>query len=175
MISILKTSNLNLDSKRVILFFMIFTCYSYFLQAPAGFHNPNEYSRMYLTKAIVDYGTTSIDDVIKKYDITIDRSLYEGHYYSSKAPGLSLLGIPIYFSQKVLERLFGLELSNNSTLYILHLLCLSLPSALFCIFLYNFLKRLHPSKEDHLQLAFGYGLGTIAFTYSTLFFILFFR
>lgn len=56
-------------------------------------YGANTTTRLMLTAAIVDDGTTSID---RHAEITIDRSLVDGKYYADKAPGLSLLAIPTY-------------------------------------------------------------------------------
>jgi 4-amino-4-deoxy-L-arabinose transferase-like glycosyltransferase len=53
----------------------------------------NDNTRLDLVKAIVDENRFEIDSY---YNNTGDRSYYNGHYYSDKAPGQSFLSTPIY-------------------------------------------------------------------------------
>jgi len=156
--------------EKTIFCLLLLFVYIYFFQTPAGFNNPNEYSRMYLTTALVDHGVTSIDAPIEKYGFTEDRSSYEGKTYTSKAPGLSFLGVPVYFLQKSAAELMSVSLSHRAILYALRIFCVSLPSSLFCLYLYLFFQKFAPDRGRPLALVLGYGLGTLAFTYSTLFY-----
>ena len=58
--------------------------YAYFVAAPAW----NQNSRLALTRALVERHTTIIDD---DHETTGDKSFRDGHFYSDKAPGTSLL------------------------------------------------------------------------------------
>src|SRR5512140_753989 len=53
----------------------------------------NQNSRFDLTAAIVERGTLSIDAYLAN---TGDYALFNNHAYTDKAPGLSLLAVPIY-------------------------------------------------------------------------------
>ena len=65
-------------------------CYAYFV--PRGI-DWNADSHLDLTRALVDHHTAVID----AYHAGLgDRSYYHGHYYTDKAPGLSLLAVPVY-------------------------------------------------------------------------------
>ncbi|MEM9435404.1 MAG: hypothetical protein AAGA15_00065 [Pseudomonadota bacterium] len=55
--------------------------------------NANVISRMALVEAIVEEGHTRID---ARQEMTIDKAYANGHYYSDKAPGMSLLAVPAY-------------------------------------------------------------------------------
>ena len=57
------------------------------------FGNPNNITRALLTSSIVESGSTRIDPY---HELTSDKALYEGHYYSDKAPGMALLAVPSY-------------------------------------------------------------------------------
>ena len=56
-----------------------------------SFLNANVVSRLGLAEAIVSRGALTIDAVAPH---TIDKALWRGHFYSDKAPGLSLLVVP---------------------------------------------------------------------------------
>jgi hypothetical protein len=68
---------------------LLFLTYGYFVQAPAW----NENSRFDLTRSLVERGRVDIDPYQHN---TGDKSFREGHYYSDKAPGASLLAVPVY-------------------------------------------------------------------------------
>ena len=72
------------------LFWLLVVCYAYFI--PMG-PNWNADSRLYTTFAIVDHHTLTIDAYRQRLG---DISFARGHYYSDKAPGLSLLAVVPY-------------------------------------------------------------------------------
>jgi hypothetical protein len=53
----------------------------------------NSTTRIMLTTAIVDEGTTRID---RHQALTVDKAERDGHYHSDKAPGMALLAVPVY-------------------------------------------------------------------------------
>ena len=70
--------------------------YAFFIGPPAW----NQNSRLALTRALVEHGDVVIDDW---HVTTGDKSYRDGHFYSDKAPGVSLLSVPPY-ALFVLER-----------------------------------------------------------------------
>ena len=68
---------------------LVFGVYSYFYQAGGW----NQNSRFDLTRAIVEQGTLSIDAYEGN---TGDKAQREGHWFTDKAPGLSVLAVPAY-------------------------------------------------------------------------------
>ena len=60
--------------------------------APQPTNNPQIVTRFGLTLSIVELGRLDID---RFADRTIDKALFEGHYYADKVPGLSFLAIPV--------------------------------------------------------------------------------
>jgi hypothetical protein len=72
----------------------------WFVEAPSW----NQNSRLALTRAIVEHGTTQID----AYHFTTgDKSRRDGHWYCDKAPGVSLLAVPPYAVFHALRRATG--------------------------------------------------------------------
>lgn len=69
-------------------------CFVYFLPR---WHDWNQDARMDMTMSIVNHGTIDIDAY---YFNTGDEDKYKGHYYSNKAPGQSLLGVPVFVVYK---------------------------------------------------------------------------
>lgn len=70
----------------------------------------NSSTRMMLTIALVDEGSTRID---RHQALTVDKAEHEGHYYSDKAPGMAFLAVPAY---AVASRILG---SGNQKLDLL--------------------------------------------------------
>ena len=81
----------------------VFCTYAYFIGPPAW----NQNSRLALTRALVEHGSTIIDPY---HATTGDKSRRDGHFYSDKAPGTSLLALPAYALFYGATTLFGGEL-----------------------------------------------------------------
>ncbi len=81
----------------------LFCTYAYFIGPPAWTQN----SRLALTRALVEHRSTIIDEY---HATTGDKSRRDGHFYSDKAPGASLLAVPAYALYYAGTRLAGGEL-----------------------------------------------------------------
>ena len=81
----------------------IFVTYAYFVARPAW----NQNSRFALTRALVEERSPIID---RDHATTGDKSFRDGHFYCDKAPGLSILAVPVYAVFYGLRRLGGGEL-----------------------------------------------------------------
>lgn len=64
----------------------------------AAVNNPNENVRLYMTVAIVDDGTFAINRIEQLWGYVNDKAIRAGRLYSSKAPGTSYLGVPVYWA-----------------------------------------------------------------------------
>jgi len=182
---------LRMHLSEIVILLTLLVCYGYFFPRWADW-NPN--SRMDLTLALVEQGTFAIDDY---YENTGDYAVYGGHVYTDKAPGTSFLGMPAYavfrslahipIVDRLMTRLsataaFQATLREGGTgllkekvyfaaaLYLTTFFTVSLPSALLGVLLYRFLGRLGLSARLRGGLVLAYGLGTIAFLYSTVFY-----
>src|ERR1700730_17820839 len=71
-------------------FWLIVLCYAYFIATEA---NWNTESHLYPAFSIIDHGTVSIDAYQQRLG---DKSKFQGHWYSDKAPGVSFLALPAY-------------------------------------------------------------------------------
>ncbi len=76
--------------------------YAYFVGAPAW----NQNSRFALTRAFVERLSTDIDP---HHHTTGDKSYRQGHFYSDKAPGVSLFSAAPYAGYLAVARVVGLE------------------------------------------------------------------
>jgi hypothetical protein len=75
---------------RLLLFLLTLFCSTYFFPRWA---DVNVNSRLDMVFAIVHDGTLRIDRYVRN---TVDYAMVDGHYYSDKAPGAALLGVPLY-------------------------------------------------------------------------------
>src|SRR5262245_7054529 len=81
---------------------LLFASYAYFYQAGGW----NQNSRFALVRAILERHTLQID----AYQLhTGDRAVFEGHYYSDKAPGQSLMALPAAAAASIVSRMVGVD------------------------------------------------------------------
>jgi hypothetical protein len=128
----------------------------------ARLNNPNENVRVWTTRALALHGTFAIDQIEREWGPVSDRAVFAGHHYSSKAPGTSLLGMPVAFLQAKLWALAGAgSPSPRMTTYALRVFAVALPLA---VFFWIFGRAV----SDDLVLV-GLGLGTMMYPYGLLF------
>lgn len=64
----------------------------------------NEAMRLYFVQAVAETGRPELDTVVARHRVTpVDRSEYGGHIYMDKAPGASLLALPLYLPLRALQ------------------------------------------------------------------------
>jgi len=169
-----------LGREEIKLFFTFFVIYSIFVHWVGW----NENSRFDLTRAIVEEERIEIDSY---HNNTGDRSYYNGHYYSDKAPGVSFLASPVYailynilgpgkvedfiaeeFNKAVIQIPYfeGLEVQLSKILLVV--IFSSLPGALSVIILYKILGKF--KVKGRLFVSILYGLSTLIFPWSLVFF-----
>jgi hypothetical protein len=140
-------------------------CFPYF----EGMQSANELPRVYLTMAMVDEGTFAIDTGVERWGVTADMSPSGGHTYSNKAPGSSMLAIPAYALLKFTRGLTGAEPSLAEITWTCRIVTGVLPTLLFLFMLWRFLGRFAGEPRTRRLLLTGYGLGSMALTYSVIF------
>lgn len=158
------TANKNTVGISVALFVLVFGTYAYFTHpGDPGLFNSNELVRFLTAKSIVLDRSAAIG----KYSASgLDMALFEGRYFSGKAPGLSLAAAPFYALARAVS---GRVPPDGAALYILRVVTVSLPAALFALLLLRFARRLGPPEGESLLLVAGYCLGTMAFAYAVVF------
>jgi len=176
---------------QLLLFLLLIVCFTYFFPRWADW---SQNSRLNLTLAIVDLGSLSIDPYVSN---TGDYALFEGRYYTDKAPGPSFLAVPVYAAvrpilksdpfQNILIRMsssaaFADTLNEEGTglledklyfatvLLIVTFVCISIPAAFLGILIYRFTRYLGASPVWAVTTVLIYGLATNAFPYSGAFF-----
>jgi hypothetical protein len=181
---------INLTKDRIteiFLFVFLIVCFTYFFPRWA---DPNQNSRLDTIVAVVDDGTFQIDKYVEN---TVDYAIVGDHYYSDKAPGTALLGIPIYaglhiiLDHPIIQGLMQ-KLENNDAFratlrqdgsgileqkvrfaiaqIVLTFFVSTLPSAILGVLLFRFTSLFTADIGKRLSLVLGYALFTPAFAYA---------
>lgn len=145
---------------------LLFASYAYFYQAGGW----NQNSRFALVRAILERHTLQID----AYQLhTGDRAFFEGHYYSDKAPGQSLMALPVAAVARLVSRAAGVDplgfaglawISYQSALATAGLFTVGAALVVFVI-----TRRWGFSRGAAIFAATAYGLASPAWCYATLF------
>jgi hypothetical protein len=134
------------------------------------FHTANESIRLYFVQAVVDHGRPELDDVVRAHGvIPVDRSEVLGHVYMDKAPGASLLALPLYPLLKVVHPavihkdlwLFG---------WLATLWAIALPLLGSLVLLARWVRSVGGNDRDAALLTLALALASPLFVYATLFF-----
>jgi hypothetical protein len=144
----------------------ILVLYLYNFPYFAGINSANELPRIYLTMAMVDRHALNIDPEIARHADTPDTSTFKGRRYCNKAPGMSLLTVPVYAAEKALG---GAKPPTLRAMFFwFRLFGATLPSLAFLVLFSGFLGELVPEVPMRRMVLAAYALGTMAFTYGTL-------
>lgn len=142
---------------------VLFLCFAYFL--PHWDWNQN--ARLDMTVAIVNHRTFAID---RYQGNTGDKDFYRGHFYSSKAPGQSLIGVPIYLIYKTFVRLEGRSPADSADdlalQYVEIIATDGIPAVLSLLLFFWFLGYFSTSLANRTILTLTLGLGTNIFAYA---------
>ncbi|MBI5517195.1 MAG: hypothetical protein HY909_25675 [Deltaproteobacteria bacterium] len=126
---------------------------------------PNERTRAYLAVALVDGRTLTIDGPVQRFGPVQDWATHDGHYYTDKAPGSSLLAALPY---ALWRRMHPGEDITIAALVQLLRRSVALPAGLLAFLLARaLLRRRCPDPRVVDLVSFGWFLGTTAFHYST--------
>jgi len=143
---------------------LLLVSHAWFVSHYPGFINPNALAHAYGTLGMVDDGTLHIDGPTERYGAMQDTAERDGHRYSDKAPGQSVLLLPAAW----LLRLLGVPLDDlRAMLTGLRLLGHSLPLVVFWLALLPVLSRWAGGRERGAALVAGGALGTVFFVYAT--------
>ena len=143
----------------------VFFTQIYFFQWHPAHPNPNEASHIYLTRAIVEHRTFSVDGLIQRFGDVEDKSYFQGHHYSNKAPGLAFAAVVPY----AFARAFG-DMDMETARHVLWLSVVLVPSILLLIALRRFFAEYGLGEAERNLLVLAYGMGSLGYTFSTLFF-----
>src|SRR5919197_869908 len=102
--------------------------------------SPNELSRLWMTRALVDYGTLEINQALRDYGYVGDLSVKDGRYYSSKAPLLSFAAVPIYAALRAWGGGGRYAVSELALVFWSRFFLTVLPTLVMLVFLRRFLR-----------------------------------
>jgi hypothetical protein len=138
----------------------------------ARLNNPNENVRVWTTKALVEHRTFTLDAVEREWGFVDDKVAVGGHTYSSKAPGLSLLGVPVYLVQSRVLRFFGTgpgSLTPRAATLGLRMFAVALPLGLFLWAFSRYVERRTASALARDLSVVALGLGSLLYPYGVIF------
>jgi hypothetical protein len=150
----------------VVLGLALFASYAYFYQAGGW----NQNSRFALVRAILERHTLQID----AYQLhTGDKALWNGHYYSDKAPGAALLAIAPVAAARVISRVAHVDPAGFPGIAWTSYIATVTTSGVFTIIAALLVMRLSRqwgySRGAALFAASAYAVATPAWCYATLF------
>jgi len=151
----------------------------------AAINNPNENVRTYMTMAIVEHGTFRIDAIVERQGWVNDMAKVPGrggdpqsHYYSVKAPAVSLMGVPAYWAFTKIAPRLGHPVPTitsspedrawwlrNAT-WAVRLFAVQIPCFLFLVWFERYLRAFSLDTTLRLAAVAAAGLGTnyVAYT-----------
>ncbi len=144
----------------------LFLSYAYFY--PAGGWNQN--SRFAMIRAVLERHTLQID----AYQLhTGDRALWQGHYYTDKAPGAQLVALAPVEAARLVARAAGVDPASFPgiawTSYVAAVATSGLFTVIAALCVYGLSLRWGASNGAALFAATAYGVATPAWAYATLF------
>ena len=141
-----------------------------FLLAAGLFQQPVEYDntlvRFLAVRAVADNGRL---DIAPWHKSTIDAARYNGHYYSSKAFGASLLALPAYWAVRLFTPQAPTPWPSPLQRYLVTLVASGLPSALLAALLFHTARILGAGRKNAFLMVLAYGTGTVAWSHATIF------
>jgi hypothetical protein len=164
------TSNQGMARKRrigVLLGVMLFLGSAYFYQDPEW----NGNSRLNLTRAIVEQASLSIDDFHDAPDwATGDKAYFQGHYYTDKAIGSSVMAVPVYFALFKLGGFLAVPLGASLIKHVLTTCVMGAMFAVAGISMYSIGVRVAPDAWIAILATLCVAFGTMMWPYSAVFY-----
>lgn len=153
-----------------VLFAGVAFLHLYFVPYFPLLNNPNENSRVYQVRSVVELGKLSVDEQVAAYGGVNDLATKDGKLYTGKAPATTFLGVPVYAALRAVNKgLHRPPLTPFQLLYALRLTTAILPTLLFLVLFRRFLRRVTASGTVANALTVILGLGTILLSYAILF------
>jgi len=141
------------------------------LSTSCYFYHPllfsNESCRYYLIMAVVDHHKLNVDYI--STDANDDLSFYNGHYYSAKAIGVPLLGVPVYWFIRNFTPLSSTSPFSALNIYIVRFFVTTLPFVILGLVMFYFIKRMGVDPASSISTVLVYGMGSIALHHALIF------
>jgi len=152
--------------KAIFLFGLLFFCYS-FIHQHMGW---NQNSRLDLLHALFVHKTFKIDAY---HENTGDKSTYQGHFYSDKAPGIVFIAIPAFALAKEILHLANVPLDSEkgwlASSWITTVGSVGLITAFGGVAMFLFLRRFVQTEYAFITTMVTF-LGAAPFPYATMLF-----
>jgi hypothetical protein len=132
--------------------------------------NANELPRILMTQEIVERGTFAIDARLGEMGSTFDvATAPDGRHFPNKAPGLSLLAVPVYALARAVAP--GAATDLRVCTWLFRVTLVTVPALLFLGLFFVMARRFTPDEEGGGASAAlcAYGLGSMLFPYALLF------
>lgn len=151
----------------LLLFAILFVTFAYFFHAEPGW---NVNSRICLTYALVEKRTFTIDDYQEIEALkTKDLAFFDGHYFSDKIIGASLLGAIPMTALHLVSHALGRDFSWDIKRYVVTTFSVSVLGALAGVVLYRLLLLFGANAAGSLLLVLAFIFGTQLFSVGTVF------
>ena len=155
----------DIGRRSAILGAVLLASYAYFYEGGGW----NQNTRFDLVRAITERGTVQIDVYASN---TGDRALFDGHFYTDKAPGASLTAVPAVAVTRVVLRVFGRDLYSAETVtalsYVATVAAAGVPAVLAALSIFWIAVRFGAGHTAAGVAAVVCGLGTPLWAYATL-------
>jgi 4-amino-4-deoxy-L-arabinose transferase-like glycosyltransferase len=149
-----------------LFFGVLILCYAFFLE-PAGTNTISRYDMVWA----LAHGTARIDAF---HTNTIDISVYNGHYYSPRSLGLSLLAVPVFdVVQLIMNNPPVTNATMNIAIPIVNLFTVVPIAIITTIVFYRFVLRLRPELSGTpapFVVTTAFALGTLEYPFAVSFF-----
>jgi hypothetical protein len=146
---------------------ILFLASAYFYQDPEW----NGNSRLGLTMAIVERGTFEIDAYHEAPGwATGDKAFFQGHYYSDKAIGASMMAVPVYFLLHGASQALGLALSPTLIKHVLTTAVMGATFMLCGLAMYSIACQILGDPWRAALPTLALALGTMLWPYSAVFY-----
>jgi hypothetical protein len=134
-------------------------------------NNPNENVRVWMTRALVEYHELDLGHVTRDWGFVDDKAkAADGRLVSSKAPGVSLLGVPVLGAQSLVRRALGEPAASPmQATWVLRMFTVTLPLVGFLLFFARWAEAITRSPVARDLLVLGLGVGTPLYPYSLMF------
>jgi hypothetical protein len=157
---------MTVQKQGTLLFCVLMFCYAYVHQGLGA----NQNSRLDVLHALFVKKTVRIDDYQEN---TVDKSIFDGHYYSDKAPGIVFLALPSFSGSVAILKLFQIPLDSGAgwlaSSWITTVGSVGLITALGGVAMFAFLSRL-VGQRYALITSLVVFLGAAPFPYATMLF-----
>jgi hypothetical protein len=160
------TRRLSNRQSAVVLGLALFASYAYFYQAGGW----NQNSRFALVRAILERHTLQIDAY---QESTGDKALWQGHYYTDKAPGISLLSLAPVALARGIDRLVHVDPEDYPgiawTSYVATVASCGLFTLIAALLVMRLSLQWGFSRGAAIFAATAYGIASPAWCYATLY------